>query len=659
MTHTITLAPNTASERVIDADRIITTDFAKTHTGLGDWRATVAGTDRTLKDYKFEEVWLEDGDGEFLFRGYVHLADLQRSPGTAETELGGRGIGYDLTNGDATVTYTNEFGYDAVEDYITNETGFDATVTTPTPDVLVDDRQIQEASTTAEFNGIQSGFASDVPVEISSGGVRVLQTGFFAEAEGGSVSAPGWTDIFLGDIQDEVSGDDAITAGSNEGDVEFDFTIGYDIPNANIDVRIRTQNKDSNQPAYSVLLDGTVLESRTRNIEAANETEPDWNNYDTGNYSGDLTAGSHTLTFQPDENIGDSDDNIYIDCMAVVDSRFNQSFPETTNANGALAGPELYPDSVTVTFDQAGQTNPYNVQSATATGTFNDTSNSQSIGVSFDGGSTWTDASNSASVTGGNTGAGATPTTGAKGRVTLSRFASDTTTTPSQGDTGQVLSDWELTIDGDDTAVFENLTVEGDDMDNLTTLTERSKMRFVVLHRKNSKEIHAFKVGDEERALPDVTVRGESELSNVMDYGNHVTVRGAKSGGSRITQTLESTSDIATYDKQHIDVGPLPDLESQNAVDSVCRSTLADALREIEDTAELEVVALSIDPGFSYTGIPIDGGSDTLTAPLEEIRYEVSAGELRGVLTFDQRALGLAEALASVKGGIRSIRLGI
>lgn len=641
MTDTLTIDPNGPNETVYTGDDfLIRDDAAKTHTGLGDFRAIVP-RDRSLKDRKFDEVWIESG-GDFLFRGFIHSVRLRYN--AHETELGGRGIGYELTNDEVTnKQITEQFAHTALGDYIDDETDFTAVVTEPTASSSVSGNSAQEANTDAEFSAITSIGATD-PLEVRNNSIEVLQTCFFQEAEtasggGGSVS------------NGDYSGGSGESASSTSHDISFQFTTEYTIPAADVGLAVRLDTLDGTHMAFSLTVDGETTDSTIEDVVGAGV---DWFGETNTGISGDLSPGTYTAKIDFTGGTG----AVEVDCLAVYDGRFNYTFDNTVDVtSGFLDGPQLYPDQHELTFDS--ENTGWNITSGTLTTAFNSGTDlgpqRQQLRL---GSGTWFPNDGTEDQTSDiTTTFGSEAGSSIQGRFRFSRYGSRDSASPRKGYLGTDLNSWEITYDGNDIGFFDSLTLDGDHFSNIRLMARQANLRFVIPHRKNEKEIHVFRVGDETRSFPEVTVKDEEEISDVYDYFNHCTVRGAKPGSSRLAVTFESASDIATYGKEHEDFGPIPELDTQAEVDSYARSKLGEGLQEIEDTAILRVVAATIDPGFSYT-VPLDGGATTTTAPLEEIRYVSGPNELEAVLEFDQRSIGLAEALSTIQSNVGEVRRG-
>lgn len=642
MTDTFTIDPGGPNETVYTGDDFLIRDsFGKTHSGFADFRVVVP-RDRALKDRFLDEVHLET-DSEFLFRGFLQRIALDY--GNHEAELAGRGIEYELTNGETTRTFSEVFAHKAIETYISEETSFTPQVTTPTAQSSVTDEQAQEADTTAEFNDIVT-IADTDPLEVRNDSIEVLQTGFFEEAE----DATGGSND--GTVSDgDYSGGSGRAASDSTHSISFSFTTEHKISAANVGFAFRGDALSGTHPAYELKVNGEVVDSAS---EDALSSGLGWESTTANGINNDLSAGTYTAEMDFTSGTG----TIEIDCFHVFDTRFSYTFDNTVDNNNLLDGPELYPDQFEKEFSSAET--GWNVLNGTLSTAYNtgDGEGPQRLQLRL-GTGTWfpNDGTedNTSEVT---TDFGSEDGSAIQGRFRFSRYGDSNNESPKTGYLGTDLNSWTITFDGDDIAFFDSETVEGSHFQNIRTMARKGNLRFVVPHEKNSKEVHVFRAGDVTRTFPDATIRGEREIRDGMNYANRVTARGNTSGGSRLTSTFQSDSDIATYDTEHADYGPIPELDTQADLDSWARSKLGEHLSELDDKAVITTVATSIDPGFSFTDIPIDDGNITITAPLEEIRYEHAADELRAVLEFDKRKLDLAIALSTIRGDIGEVRRG-
>jgi len=635
---TITVAPGTADEIVLTGSDIIRQNFQKTHTGLGTFRAQLATT-KALDGLFFSEVHIEDG-AEFLFRGFLLSNEIDEKSG--RTTISGKGIGWDLTNDETTITYDGILAYEAIDDFWTNETSFSPTVTTPTANNSTTDSSVQEANTTSEFNSILS-IADDEPFVVTSDSVEMAPA---ADPRDTLNDRDGASNFGFAD-GDQYNDGQAGTIGSDGAYFEFTINFGYRIPSDAVGIQIRDENPDSVDISFK--WDGTEFDRNT-----AGSTSLYWSDIGSGFYSaGGGYSGNIGSDIQPNTNytlrVEANASGTYIaDVIAVYDKRYNFTFPDpdaTTNGGGYLSGPELYPDGATLTFDS--KETAFNITEADLNTTWDDTSGNQKIQLRL-GTQTWNPndgtETNTQSIT---TTFGNESGRTIQGRATLDRYGTRTGALPTEGYQTQTISTWEILIDGNDLVVFENQTFEGSDFEIVQKMHSLADLRFSIDHQAGAKPVDSFQVGDVVKNLPDVDVKDKRRREATENYANHVTVRGQRVNGTRLTATESDQSEIDTYGKRHIDKFD-PTLESQVAVDEAAKALLGERKRELVLKGDLDIAPVDVRPGFSYPN-PFDTNADDV--PLEEVRYGEGVNQLQGTLNFDFRAEVLSELIGGLQSG--------
>jgi hypothetical protein len=632
MSHQLRLAPNTGSELVIDSDSILSADFSKTHTGLGDYSVDVT-YNPDLEDRIFEDIFLDDGS-TLLFRGRVDSVSSNEDQAT--TTLSGRGVAVELTDSEQVKTYSNIFAHEAIEDYWNNETNFTPTVTTPTAQTTVSNTP-QDSDTDTEFDDNLSLDDKD-PVFTTSPGLALAQTAFGFEAEtGGNVDTDTVSDSSYSDGEAEQ-------LASLTSELSFNFSLDYTIPEDQVGVAIRYElasgvDQDG-QPGLSFVIDGSDVESIAEN---ALNAPLQWQGADGFYSGGDLTSGSHTVRIETDtaESPG-----INIDYVVAYDARFFPgSLDNSVDANGFLSDPPLYPRSFTFNF--AEEETPWNIsdgQLDVTMGQMGETPNKLQLRLSQQ---TWfpndgTEEDTTSVSTDFDTEVGSN----IQGRVDLStRNDTRTTATPTENFDGQELDTWQLSYDGNDIGIIDSEELEGTDLQNLQRLHRLAGMRFSVDHQTSSKPVDSFRVGDATKSLPDIVRINETKTIDGRDYANTVTVASRKVNGSRFRRTLTNDSEVNEFGTKlfrTIDSS----LDTQADVDSAARALLSEKVRELDRKGEIEIAPTDVRPGFTYSDPFNESGG---AVPLEEVSYQVSAGDISGNLQFDFRVLQLAENVAAIK----------
>lgn len=657
----IVFAPGTTDERVITEDEIYSSQgvqFERTHTGIGTWRASVR-PDPEWQNRFFEEVLIRRDDGTVLFRGSLLTIDEQR--GSAVTRLSGKGIAYDLQNGEADVTYQNILAHDAIQQYWDNQTAFSATVVEPTPTRTEDDFPVQDADQDNEFNTITSIDQTD-PLEVTNDSVRLLQSAFVQEGEDSTFGARKRGDTsYSGGLSTFIPGDDF--SASNDTST-LSFTPEYRIPSENVEFRARVEPVDgtgdgiSNTGEFEVRIEqgGTVEDTLFSEQLNTNNLTLDWR-FQSDDYNGaDLSAGTtYDLVIEIITGLdGDAGDELRFDVYAVYDNRFNYTFDNDNGGNdGYLSGPELYPDAFESAFEEAET--ELNITAARIDSSWDDTSNQQRI--QFDATGTYAPTDGTEDNTETVEESVGIPTRTITGRARWSRYGSRTTATPTTGFQGQTLQSWDLQVDGNNLVVFEDRGFEGSHLTNLQRLHESADMRFAVKHETDAKPVLSFQPGDVSRTLPSINKRDESVRRSVDSYFNDVTVRGEIQSFGRLTGREQDFDEKTEYGVQHLDV-LRPDLDSQLAVDEAAKSLLEQGLRERVLKGTLVTNPIDVLPGPSYVN-PFDDTEDDV--PLEEHRFRLAADSVESQLVFNFRAddLRLAEDVGGLRGDVANIGRGI
>jgi len=637
MSYALTLTDGVGNTKQFDSDRLENVDFARTHTGLSDWEATVP-YDLALEDWKFAKAELER-DTEYLFRGY--LEGIESDDGRSTTHLSGRGVGKDLKDGEATHRYQNERAYEAIAHYWSTYTSFSADVVTPQPDTAVTGEVAQGASTSSEWSSL--GFASTAPFIIENGRLKLGQTCYFVEAE----AAADTNDMRDSDSNASAGERATMYAGTGFYRITTTFSLDYTMPGGNYKVAVRVKNANNNvtdgmMPGFDINVDGTTIGGPADEWGGSGSfSSYRW--LELGSDSADLSG---SIKVRLDEKSNNADNDLYIDCLALVDTRFSYNYDNSLDSNGYLAGPELYPDAATATYVE--ESTPWNVTDGYVDVTMAKGSSADALQARVSGGTWFPNDGSEQDATSVSTDFGTEYGTKIQGRVTLSRMSTTrSTATPTTGFEGEQLDSWQLSYDGNSLAVIEDQTFEGDHFSNLQRLHEFAGMRFVINHEPDAKTAESFAAADVTKSLDVITIENRIRKVDVKGYANHVTVRGKEGDdGSRPTRTLQDDSEVSTYGKRHADRTD-PTLERQQDVDSAARSLLADKLNQKSKTGRLEIVAANVDPGYSYEVTWSDG--TTTTIPLELVSYAESRGNAQGTLVFDLDP-DVAGAIAGLRG---------
>lgn len=620
--------------RVLSAPNSI--NPVRTHTAKSDFDAEFP-YDESLEDWVFSDIYIYWND-ELLFRGKAFGTDSDE--GGSLTRISGPDVGAVLENAETRVVYTNIAAHDAIDDYGNNHTPFSWTVHPPSPTLVADDEQVQEADTDGAFGDITSLTDTD-PFEIRNNEIESLQTGWTTEGEDYET---GRGDSLSPESDPAFSGGEAANLTVDSHSREWDFTIEHTIPDDEFELWIRNDVEDPNVAASQwSLLDSGGSTIASSDATSFGVTGLEWRNVGDswgGLDVGELAPGDYTIQFDITNDSG-GQANYYIDDVAPLDAltRYTEGSDATDaytfdNDNGGsggyLDGPQWFTPGVEIFFSELERS--YNVTGASATLTAADDTAPFEIAFSNDGGDTWEpdEESTSPSVT-----FDSTYGTTIQARATLGRYGSRTDATPQEGYQGQTLGDWDLFVDGNDLPVIDELTLEDNHLANLQRLHDLFAGRFVLKHLEDSLEAESFQPGDVEQSASWTTIN-RTRTKDVGGYFNKVVVRGAtkpedeqESEGERYTATAEDEDSIGELG-EIVYVDRDPTLESRSACIYRARTLLSEFLAERSLTGSIEIVPEMIDPGFRY-----EVGAWGATPDLEQVTYSLGQASASGSLEFD------------------------
>lgn len=290
------------------------------------------------------------------------------------------------------------------------------------------------------------------PIRVQNGVLEDTQVCFFREGEDYDTGQTGFDD---GSSSSDISGADyaSFSRGPDANDPpdfgEWDFTVDHTIPGSDFVFWVRHGSNDGGIPELTWTLEHANGSSYTldqNNNLGAGLANISWTEMPlftpaTAETPDDLEAGTtHTLRVEITNSDGVLDQYQYwVDCVAPIDGRFasDVTFDETTDSNDALSGPEKFPsriETALTTFNTRREVTEANFDL-----TANDVSNNFWVELANDG-TNYTRINNSqtGSVTFN------TAEVGVDVNVNLSRYAADSTTTPSNGDSGQAIDVFNL-----------------------------------------------------------------------------------------------------------------------------------------------------------------------------------------------------------------------
>lgn len=642
---------DTAADRRQVDSTIIAVDTVREHSALSDWHLTMS-YDETLEDWTFAEAHLYHGS-DHLFAG--ELVRVESDEGSATTRLSGYGApGLALKRGDAVTSYTDEVGYTALQDYLDNYSTIGGTVTA-TSGTSVSGIDIESLTSTADFASAAGTPGASEPWEAASGEIHLVESAHFVEAENADVHNGSTT------ADASASGGYTVSVIDISNDWSHTFSLNHTIADGDVGLRLLVESTDGTNPEFDVTVGGTTVQTYPTDSLVSGRQ---WLLVSFATSPGSI-SGNVTVTIEP---TGASAGNLYLDAVCLYDTNYSHTFDTSVDANGALNGPEPYPDEVTIDF--AAVASGYRIQEVSIDATFNDTTGVQAIGWSEDG-TTWNDTSNTGTVT--DAAVTSNTLTTVYGRITLGRTDAGTTptTTPTDGTVSQALTDWTLSINGDTVGVIEDETVNGTHFQNIQKLAKRAGLRWYLAHDPDEANwtVEAFADGDRV-ATADWTTLNRRRTVDVEGYANRVVGYGAKQGdGSRLRVALDNTAEQTavgqTIERSFVD----PSLDNTAALRSAVRTALGNAIDEDDLTGRIEVVPEGFAPGVAYEvpawfGIT-DGrygyeqygqaaGGEPTRLSLDRVSYRVSAGEAMGILEFSAPG-GLGEVVSAVDARVGEV----
>jgi len=399
------------------------------------------------KSSKWDKTVWDDAPLTVYYKGErQNIEQLERvEQREGETILIGRG-GIELRN-IVNREFKRERSAVVAGDLITDATSYTADTTKVTGDtdenVTVDTR-----TTTSEFqNALDATDTSTIPVTVDNGSVK-LQQSCFTDNKDGVASAELGFDRYVNASAPTLGGE----FGQFGDTISTSFTPQYDLDSSNLSIDARFEPFDStgdgeynDGPPLTITINGPdIAETSIGGFADRHSfaiTDLRWQTI--ASYGGStLSAGNtYTITIELDKTTDDTYDEFVVDVLAPYDTRFNYTFDNQVNSPGGhLDGPELFPDSLTVDFDQVPA--PRGVSGVRAETTFDNTTGNQALAVSNDG-TTFKSAQNTQTIEKDFTDVGS----GVTLRATFSRYGSQTGATPLTGIEGQQIDDYTLKAD--------------------------------------------------------------------------------------------------------------------------------------------------------------------------------------------------------------------
>lgn len=370
------LTPPGASSPDRRLEAIISVEITPEHTALSEMTVEIPPFDGIINEYDGGEMAYHV-DGRLLFA--VEIDSLAVADDNTITLSGTAVEDAPLDHDEYDIAYEEIATADAIEDFLTRLPY--ESVVHPEPPRPINGLLAQTASEAGDFEAmLEAGseveddsfeLARDIPdaimqfgpdeyipslhpttpIQVRPEGLTTTQTTIFAEVEDYIGSAAVVSDT-------AASGGQAGLIDAPGEWFGINFAFVHDIPKGKFDIAYRARIGSLGPDAYDRIefrLDGQTLvaQDTARVISysggyrwyVANVT------YDETLDSRDVAAGDdpHRLEIEKIEG----DDDIYFDCIAFRDRRFGfgTSLTEAVDSNGALEGPQIYPNFMPIVFD--------------------------------------------------------------------------------------------------------------------------------------------------------------------------------------------------------------------------------------------------------------------------------------------------------------------
>ena len=547
------------------------------------------------------------------------------------------------------------------------------------PDRPVTDQTVQSATAREEFaqflsgrsrdsssgqfaveSGAADGWPDTAPFEWAGGGIGVTKTLRFVEAEDGTLGSGMSPSAASG-----ASGGSVVRFAAAGDEATYAASFEHEIPEGAFGVAIRAKPESTGDTGT------TTFRARVDDEELLSAPASDFGAAGTG-----FSWVRTTVAFQPGTGAFDLTLDLTqsgalqldVDAIALYDDRYSYDFDNSTDANDALDGPQLYPDAAALEFEPA----PAGIvlDSATATATVDAAGVASTIGLRGPDGTG--SASSIAGTSDSHTASFSGTVSGVRPVVELSRYADGRAETPTSGNAGQTLQSIQTTISGNAIPVIEQRGfAETTAFDAVQTLCRDYDFNWVVEHgnERGTFRIEIFKRGDPalRRQLPAETVVTDySESAAAENYKNEITVVGDRipnGGGERYRWTESAEGEIDEFGREPLRIEN-DDLESTNDCRVVARSELAKRLDEDDRGGSLDIVPTTVlEPGYPYEVVAWEdnpdapswgeswgeswGGVQEEFATLETATFSESAGDVSAGGDFTVRS----DLLAALSGG--------
>lgn len=584
-----------------------------------------------LEDWVLQHIFIFF-DGNLILRGKVYGADSDDDNST--TNLSGDGVVDFLKDDGEVITFENIPHSEAIKEYV-DLTDFQVELIPDTFETVDREAISHRIVSTVDWEEFLD-VPNDVPVGVGPGRLEILQSCWVFEGRQGNPRRITGSDInehphfSNGDAGSHRTGpglrDEEVYPEDGGIDFsEFQFDVEYTIPAEEFTCYVRHQtHPDEGMPEIQWSLIRMTDEGTHGRSWVFDKHDRGWRRkFDLGwrelvrsgldintTYSGpDLTPGTYRVRVEVTDSYGSFDREYLLDVVAVMDrryvdtSKFDTEWDEVHEPNGYLDGPQLGGAATAELLDFQSS---YSVNRASIRSNWNNTSESQNVELSNDGGDTYLpgaggDNTDEIDVTFTDTyGTTITP------KVTLDWFTPNNTpqnATPRFKFQPQRCTRLETFRWTDTRPVIDRMDLNGSHYGNLVRLHSSGGRIFHALYDvEHHPTILSLMPGDLVEELDDVKVLNHTREIDARDYANVVRVHGA---GGR-TFTWFNPTEIERRGEHWHNVFE-EEISDFRVLRAIGRPILRDLVEKDNLVGTMSIVPRVVTPGISYTSEYFDG----------------------------------------------------
>jgi hypothetical protein len=584
-----------------------TLDVSENPTSVNSWTATIPYTN-SLDDELLTAIYVYF-DGEMIFAGI--LESIESNYDDSKTTLGGRGSAVELAYQTDSITYSNTTVYDALIDYWTNSTLFDAQVLPPNRDYL-DVKRVSTAGLRRLFSNDENADHRiyDYHYDIANSRLFPQQLNFTedVDASASTISTDG-----TNTSSSEYSLDTAVRFDGDGGsylDYAYAIPDDPDYENDNYRWNVRLQSSSISDATLDFYIDGTHV--RTWNVSSTTLSHQ-WVDVLNDSRLSTVNSAPGAITSDPTFRLEvaglASGEYIDIDAETVTDETFGTyTLPSSTNADGVYEGPEWYPDDVLIDGETDSDFSFTDLAPSTDTdrlGLFIATeAKLPELTAEIrnkDTGNVVTETVTHSDVADTHLFDFEFANMGGDFAVRLRPDGQRPDTQSASGETARVnVARIEaFAVDPTQLVTIDDAELNGTKFEILESLCERGKFRFATTDYAND-IVQTFHE-DTIKPAPGWTITQESRQLDYTDYANSVTVHGkTQSDGTVNTATVSNQDEITVVGREVSAFEKNPDVVTQSEVDTRAERLLSEKIAAKDESGSLDVTPQQVVPGYTY-----------------------------------------------------------